>query len=575
MNNKSFITFGVAILGLVVVGILLSGMISRVEKKFAFIVDGVEISECDSLTVGKNSDVCFNAVPHDYLTVTAVGESFRWEVNPAYRDSLQYFKINNDNPNRHNIIDSEEQVISLKLVTSDGEDLRLEFTGADVWRTWKKFSKQHDVLVRHFATFYHFAQGDVSPEEAHNDSLRWLNQMQQHAVRSFFHRVDNNIAMVILDDNTVIRSSSSDSIGYQREGFTTIDGGKHHCCKVQFFDVSDHCYKEPKPEEGYFHIDGVNYVMKATVKLTEWGAGHVMIKSQDGKLSLHYPRPITFIGSVDTLREKSKLSSGLITLKQNNNSFPTKGDLYLPAFSNAINFDLCNLEFNVDSGTVKVRDNNFQTTLVRENTFTFKEMKSSVVPTLAKINLQSGKDVLRCRVGFIGKHFIRSYLYLPLAVLFVLLLLIWLPWSPLLIRDASRRNLYNPKQLEHYPIYLTFLLLVCLCYCACKSLIAMKLSYTFPYFEKMTGIVPASTSLMMLLFFSMCMALNANMAKLKPIGNYINWLVCLLLTFALGFAFFKVMDSNINQEVLDSYFSEEKMTGRFWKWSSPEMFGIN
>ena len=93
--------------------------------------------------------------------------------------------------------------------------------------------------------------------------------------------------MVILDKNTTIKYLSSDStITYKRQGYTTTKGGKANCCKVQFFNVSDHCYKESKPEEGYFHIDGVNYVMKASVKLTEWGAGHVMIKNKNGSFSI-------------------------------------------------------------------------------------------------------------------------------------------------------------------------------------------------------------------------------------------------------------------------------------------------
>lgn len=579
--NKSIITNSIALLGLIVVGWLIYGMIGRVEKKLAFIVDGMEVSERTSLTVGKNSDICFNSVPNDYLTVTAEGDSFRWTVNPEYRDSLQYFKINNDNPNKHTIIDSEDQRIFLNLVTSNGDSLKIDFSGADVWRTWKCFSKQKDVLARHFATFYHFAQGSVSPEEAHADSLRWLNQMQQHAVRSFFESKfkdflskEREIVMVILDKNTTIKYLSSDStITYKRQGYTTTNGGKANCCKVQFFNVSDHCYKESKPEEGYFHIDGVNYVMKASVKLTEWGAGHVMIKNKNGSFSISYPRPIPFVGTADSLLKKSSLSSGHITIKQNNKSFPSKSDLYLPTFSNAINFDLCNLEFIADSGLVKVRDNNFKTTVIRENSFTFRNLKSSLVPTIAKIDLKSGNDTLKCRVGFIGKHFILSYLYLPLAVFLVLLCLVWNPWSPLRVEDAAGKGFYNPYQLSNYRMYLSILLSVCLCFCFCKSLIALKLSYTFPYFEKMTGIIPASTSLMMLLFFSICMLLNAKMAKRNSIGNNINLFFCLFLLLGLYYAFFYVMDSNISYGVLDSYFGEEKSTWRVWKWM--DLVGIN
>lgn len=554
MNRQNIITYSVAIIALGIVAWLLYSMTIRVEKKLAFIIDSVELSQRESLTVGKNSDISFNRVPHDFLTITQQGDRFSWVVNSEYNDSLQYYKINNDNPNRHDILNSTDQVISLSLFSSNGDTIPFECTGADVWNTWKKFSKQQDVLARHFATFYHFDQGNISRE----DSLLWLNQMQQHAVRSFFENKGDKIVMVILDKNTTIKYADGKTEDYCREGEVGTDVSKAHCCKVQFFDVSDHCYKEPEPEDGYFQIDGVNYVMKTSVKLTEWGAGHVMVKSTNNKLTLHYPRPITIVATVDTLREKSRASSGLITLKQNNNSFPTKNDLYLPTFSNAINFDLCNLELNFDNDTVKVRDNNFKTTAIHDNAFSLKALSSAFIPTLAKIDLHSGNDVLKCRVGYITQHFIHSYLFLPLGVLIVLICLVWWPWSPkrspLCPIDG---NIYNPEQLRHYRLFLTLLLLACLAYCICKSLIALKLSYTFPYFEKMTGIIPASTSLMMILFFSLAMVLNINFIKQKPIANFINLGVCTLLFVAIWYGFFNLIDPAINQGLKDSYFESE------------------
>ena len=572
MNRQNIITYSVAIIALAVVFLLLYSMTSRVEKKLAFIVDSVELSQRESLTVGKNSDIAFNRVPHDFLTITQEGDRFSWEVNPEYNDSLQYYKINNANPNCHDILNDTGQVISLTLFNSNDEAIPFECTGADVWRTWKKFSKQQDVLARHFATFYHFGQ---VTDCSHEDSLLWLNQMQQHAVRSFFENKGGKIVMVILDKNTKIKYSDGTTEDYCREGNTSTDGGKAHCCKVQFFDVSDHCYKEPEPEDGYFQIDGVNYVMKTSVKLTEWGAGHVMVKSAKNTLTMHYPRPITIVATVDTLREKSRASSGLITLKQNNNSFPTKSDLYLPTFSNAINFDLCNLEFNFDNDTVKVRDNNFKTTAIHDNAFSLNNLKSSFFPTLAKLDLHSGNDVLKCRIGYITQHFIRSYLFLPLGVLIVLLCLVWWPWG---LRRSPLRpvhgNIYNPEQVRHYRLFLTLLLLTSLAYCICKSLIALKLSYTFPYFEKITGIIPASTSLMMLLFFSMAMVLNINFTKQRPIANSINMGVCALLFVGIWYGFFNLIDPAISQGMKDSYF-ESEITISSYPWEWPKKVGIN
>ncbi len=577
MENKNIFISIVTIIGLAIVGWLMYGMVHRVEQKLAFIVDSVELSGRTELTVGKNSDINFDKVPHDYLTIRPEGDHFIWKVNPIYRDSLQYFKINNDNPNRHPILDSADQEISLKLVTSNNDTIPFSFTGADVWQLWKDLRNQKDwlgkhfqkdqerVLARHFATYLKFREKDVNRE----DSAAFLNQMQQRGVRSFFQLLGkDNLVMVILDRNTEIKMSG-ETHRYADSGITQNTGEEARCCKVQFFELSDQCYKEKEPEKGYFQIDGINYVMKVSVKLTEWGSGHVMIKSSGDKLTLHYPRPVTFVGTVDTLREKSRSASGLITLKQSNNSFPTKSDLYLPAFSNAINFDLCNLEFALAGDEVKVRDNNFTAN-------TLSEKANAIVPTLEKITLCSGNDALHCRIGYIGQKFIFSYLFWPSVVFLILLLLIWLPFSPLKI-DEDERFIYNLPQLRNFRLYFTFLLLMCLAYCACKSLIALKLSYTYPYFEKLTGITPVSTALMMLLFFSVAMLFNSPLAnRKKPWYNAFTWFVSCILFGASFFVFFQVSDVNISQGAVSSYFgSEISFQSNPILWSDPSKSGIN
>lgn len=579
MEKKNIVTTLIALMALGVATWLLWDMTARVEKKLAFAIDGVELGTGPSLTIGSSSDICFSQVPKDYMTITAEGDGFHWKVNDLYQDSdsLQYFKINNVNPNAQDIFNSANQRITVKLFTSHKKDsVEMTFTGADIYRMWKKkFSDQENVQARHFATFYRLAQADVT----HADSMMMYNQMQQHFLRSYFHRDGKKIVMVILDKNTKIEAPKSlydqenygdTIIRYICEGRTDTTGEKRRACKVQFFGISDHCYRESKPECGYFHIDGVNYVMKPSVKLTEWGAGHVMVRNigqgDANRLALYYPRPITFVGTVDTLAAKVINSSGLITLKQSNKSFPTKSDLYLPAFSAAINFDLCNLEFKGDS--VSVRDNNFNTT-------TLQEVKYALVPTLTKIKLHSGSDTLLCRIGYIGHRFILSYLYCSLIIVVVLLVLIWMPFSPLRHYKASRAGAYNPYQLEHYPSFLTLLLLTAMAYCACKSLITLKLSYTYPYFEKLTGIVPVSTAMMLLIFFSMTMVLSMSLLKQKRMGNWICLTTSAALFVGLTYAFIVTLDGSISRSVLLSYFNSEIITWKIWNWSSPSMVGIN
>jgi hypothetical protein len=546
-------------------------MASRTDKKLTFIIDEVHLGGTSTVTVGDNSGVSISGVPHDYLKITYADGAYEWEVNELYHDSLQYFKINNENPNKHTIRDDESQRIILRLPTSDKDTVKMEMTGSDVWKTWKKFKKQKDVLVRHFATRYRMEQGETS----HEDSLRLLNQMQQRAVNSFFEHNDGQMLLVILDELTQL-AEGGDTTRYIRSGRTSGSDDQSGLCKVQFFHIMDNCYMDSGHEGGYFQIDGVNYVMKPTVKLSAWGSGHVMLSHEDNGLTLRFPRPITYVGSVDSLLKKSEASSGIITLKQDYRSYPTKSDLYLPAFSSAINYDLCNIEFYHGKDSICVCDNNRRTHLVKNAKMPY--LPLNIVPAFGRTTLQSGNDQLHCRIGYINGGFVMSYLWMPLLTCLLLLAMIWLPGSPVRVNGKQVRTLYNYKQVSHYPSYLSMLLLVSLAYCVCKSLIALKLSYTYPYFEKLTGITPVTTSLMMLLFFSLTMVINTPLlhttgkrSQARKIWS--AWAFCALMCGALVFVFFGMLDPMVNQSVIASYFHPEVYTPLPWKWL--DAYGIN
>ena len=585
MDTKTRITNTVAVLALVLLLLSCLFMTGKISKKMTLVIDQIELTNRDTLTIGQNSDIYYHNVPKDYLIISREGSHYNWKVNDQYHDSLQYFKINNDNPNKFFIRNDESQRITLTLPTSTRDTLQMSFTGKEVWKAWRKrFGKQKEVMARHFAANCALAQDSI----ASSDSLKlsYLNQMQCHDVRSFFQKNGNTLVLVILDELTTIEEDGKIQ-GYVRSGQTSGEGEDAGHCKVQFFTVGTHCYLDKSPEEGTFQIDGVNYVMKASVKLTEWGAGHVMIS--DGKkeksMLISFPKPITYVGTVDSLRVKSKQSSGVITLKQNNNSFPNKSDLYLPAFSNAINFDLCNIEFFHQGDSVVIRDNNFGSTLIENPKTGF--LPFSLVPAFKKIDLCSAGDVLHARMGYINKGFFFSYLWLPLLVFLLLLLLIWLPFSPLKVSDLVLKTCHNPDQLRRYRGYLSLLLGLCLIYCVCKSMIAIKLSYTYPYFEKLTGITPVATSLLMLLFFSLAMLINSPYLHLNAVRRkkgrnhksmwkvWLAWGTCAFIFVCLGLAFFSTLDSLVSGGMLSSYFRHETFIWKFWRWTNSAAVGVN
>ena len=114
-----------------------------------FTIDEYTLGGAKSVTFGENSDFCVKNVPHDFLTVTYQPETqtFKWSVGKQFHDTLQYFKINGENPNKHVIRNDERQVVELKLPTPDGKTLETSFTGADVWKAWDDFKEQKNVMA--------------------------------------------------------------------------------------------------------------------------------------------------------------------------------------------------------------------------------------------------------------------------------------------------------------------------------------------------------------------------------------------------------------------------------------------
>lgn len=591
MDTKTPITNYVAVVAAILLLLTCLFMTGKISKKMTLVVDQIELANRDTLTIGQNSDVYYNNVPKDYLIVWKEGKHYRWKVNDQYHDSLQYIKINNLNPNKFVIRNDESQHITLNLPTSSRDTLHMSFTGKDVWKAWKsRFPKQKQVMARHFAANYALADDSI----AASDSLRmmYLNQMQRHEVRSFFDNDDGELSLIILDELTVVKEPGDDGKevvhGFVRSDTTADNGPKGGHIKVQFYTLGTHCYLDKSPEDGTFQIEGVNHVMKASVKLTEWGAGHVMITpgKQEKSMLLSFPKPITFVGTIDSLRSKAQQSSGVITLKQNNHSFPNKSDLYLPAFSNAINFDLCNIEFSHQKDSVVIRDNSFKTTLVSNPKTS--PLPFSVVPAFTPITLHSGNDLLHARAGYINQGFFWSYLWLPLFVFVMLLLVIWLPWSPLKATKTVLQNSHNPDQLRRYRGYLSLLLMVCFIYCVCKSMIAIKLSYTYPYFESLTGITPVATSALMLLFFTVAMVLNTSLLyrnamskdrrgrpKKRILPMWFAWGMCAFIFAVLAYVFFVMLDNQVSRAMIDSYFRSETFIWKPWHWPSNASVGVN
>lgn len=562
-------------------------MTNSIEPKFAFFLDGLELPAPQVITVGEGSSVCFKDVRTDYLSITPNADgSFSWKVNGAYKDTLHYFKINDENPQKHIIKDSPNQKITIYLSTQD----TISISGSEIWNEWEdEFDRQQDILARHFAARYGFEHKSKNEE----DSLRWVSYCNSNDVRSFFERSKdgNSIVLVILDNKTFV-TEDGNTIGYVREGVARVEEGSEQNgrCKIQFFDVNSHCYMDGEANNGTFQINGVNYVMKASVKLTEWGAGHVMLeRTPAGNIQVWYPKALGYVGTIDSLYENTKKTSHFFTLKQNTQTFPIGTDIYLPQISSEVSQDICNVQLNGKHG-VYIHSNDNANDSVRVTKAKTNNLPFSVVPALNKLTLHSNGVTLMLRAGVIDTHFAWSYMLVPFTVGLVLLILVLCPWSPVRIDTdgVTSYSYYSVSQLNRYPTYFSMLLVVAMVYCICKSLIALKLSYTYPYFEKLTGITPVTTSLMLLLFFTLAMVFNHKIIEAMEgdkdelfgdettrhgMRKWIAWGIAVGLFAGVIFVFFNVLDCAVSAGVIKSYFPSQIYSMNVFRWR--DIFGIN
>lgn len=554
MHGQRFkLTCAIVFVGVSVCFALQFMMLNRIPKKMAFFIDSYSLAT-NQVTIGEESDISFKGVPKDYLTVTKTDKGFVWNVNSEYRDTLQYFKINNENPNAIPIADTDTQTVNIEVpaMHNGGQPLTLSLKGKEIWDEWEKcFDKQQDILLRHFAVHYNIAHNNYPAKDT-------LGYMQQKMVRSFLEKKDGKMVLVVLDELTSVNGQ-----GYKRSDSIIGDA-----CKVQFFSVADHCYADDKGD-ATFRIDGINYVMKPTVKLTEWGAGHTMIRKDDRMLSIHFPKGMGYVETVDTLKAMAHKTSDIMTIKQSGASYPTKSDIYLPQFSTQFSSDICSFDFK--DGDILLRKTRNDSILL--------DSKMHLVPTLTKTNLNMGNGTLKCRVGFINQTFTLSYLWLPLAMALFLLFVVIGPFSPVRVPESLRNRIHGYSQLRSHPAFMAMLIIIALCFCVCKTMIALKLSYTFPYFEKITGVVPASTSLMLLLFVTVAMILNTPLAKAvatkRKLSSPFITLILLAAAYVLiVFAYFRILDPAVSESIIASYFPYEvNISPKIWKWQ--DLFGIN
>lgn len=534
------------ILAAIVFATLCAFLLNRIERKFVLAIDSFELNKT-TLTVGNNSDIAIKSVPHDYMKVIYNDNehNFEWTIDRS-RDSLCYFQINGKNPNTH-IISSSSKV---KISGFAEKNTTTEIDGNSIIKCVQKYEDTQYFLLRNVLSI----NGDTTCQSLE----KYKN------IASLVYKKDDVVSIVILDPYTSI-----DGMEYAYHGMTRdLTPNRQDLFKVQFYAVRDFFVKYDQVDKKMFHIGDLNYIVKPILQTTEWGAGHILLTpTGNNKMKVRFPKSIMYVEDLHVLKDMANSHSGLITLKQQSNMLPLSDNIYLPLFSSGLNYDICN--FDMAGKNTYLLSNSDDSIVVNS--------KLCMVPTFDRTELTTGINKIDIRYGLLDWKYIFSIMILPL-----LMLVLIIATHLLLMRKKQIRQIKKASnQSMLYSSYFVAIASIAFVYCMGKIMIALKLSYTYPYFEKLTGIISVSTSLMLLLFYLISLLLNIDFIidtvkrPLNSIAKLRLFTPCLtgILGLLLCMYGLKSLDEGINLGAKTSYFADEWFTFRIDKWM--DLAGIN
>lgn len=511
------------IIGVSITIIFLLFQLFRIPNRLMVSVGGFEIANTNTVSVGRNSDFCYNKLPEDYLSVTYQNDSATVQINKDYADSLFYYKINNVNPNAHRI-------------TSDA-NVEVQYEG--------------DTFILNKTTI------DSLVGEAENKyiAVRWLwakSIMMNNQDDSVWARKiasDSKIKSIIVRDE----KGNDDPLLVILDNYTTLGGTGYawtrHVAgdkvKLQFFEMVFNSYSTNKSTE-HFEFDGKRYIAKPVIVCTEWGAGHVLFEYADTCTKVFFQKPLTFIENLDTLKTIAKSCSGMLTIRQNDHSFPAMSTILVPQISSRLNPDICNIQ--VDSSGFKCDETLLSTT-----------NPTWLIPAIPHVYTKINPGAIS-RMGVMNKFFYVKFLIWPLifCVFFFFVFRGVTNANNVETKGKTKENRTLTKNAKSLKDYAVLVFLVAFAYFICRILIAVKLSYTYPYFEEIGAIVIPTCCLMALSIVQIALLINRN--YLLNSKNKLIWTVYtpILLGIIVTAGLFYGAGDCFIKDVLNSYLDSER-----------------
>lgn len=500
-------------------------MLTRAESRLVIDINGFDTSDATYLSVGEQSDICYDKIPTDYITISWDNNrnTYTWQINDRYiaADSLYYYKINDFNPNSY-VIDKDAVIH-----TSNG-DKELTITYDELKNALKGIDNKYVLL------------SNIIQKVVKDSTTR-----DTKSIKSFVYNDKGTWRIIILDMQTSLHTSKGATLAYCTQGTTAeYTPQQSEYCKVQFFNVKSNAFRLEHKDKSTFALGDINHTMKPMIVTTEWGAGHIMLHHTPGTTHVLFPKSITYAERLDTLFTTATANSAMLTMQQFNGSLPFSQNIYIPQFSTAISQDILNLRQIGDS------------ILLNENLL---RSQWHLLPQMNTFTIGKGTSNVHLRAGFIDTPFILSYLWLTLAIFAILFIIYpYLTDTKKVLGSAG-----IDTWASYLPQYFRVVITIALTYCLCKTMIAFKLSYTYPYFEKLTGVIVVCTALTLLLVFHLSLIINHNYLtvayKRRANGKQRKWVAvaiggaCLMLCVAA----FAEMDKVYSANLLSAYLPGE------------------
>lgn len=556
MSNKIHILFWLFVVTLAAFVIIslfsISNNLSEHDRLY-FSIQGFSVENNDSITIGRNSNMSYRGLPHDYMTVKKMPDGkYSWKINEQYSDSLFYYKVGNKNPNLNDVVSGDIVKVDDKLIDADA-----------VNSVFDQCTEMEYYLKRKQSVKYIMVRNIIAKE------LGDTSYLNRYDIKSFFWRETPSaqLKFCVLDNKCKIRKVDGEERGYCYDGIISADS-----CKLQFYTMSENAFVSLKDNAG-FTINDLCYTAKPILLTTEWGAGHIKFESpaNEDKIAVFFPKAITLVESIDGIVEGIKEDEA-INIVQDIGSFPIDNSIRIPFFSNICNMDVCSI--NIAEDSLSLNDNCGKSYKVKsQHRFT---------PDFESIDLPTGRGTLKCKCGLIDRKFLRSFVHLPLLVF------VWFVVFFVILLKRTRNMNETERGQRRINVVRTIIALcvfaLAFAYCIGKTFIAIKLSFTYPYFEKIAGVNVVSVSLILVLVFALYSLFSQrffryvdnNMAvqRRKRISTNILSFIFPLVAFLsiLGIWRFHV-DAGFSLNMLESYMSSDLYSWNIWNWF--DLIGMN